>query len=385
MPNEFGTTAEYVAVFRALQSQGIHPNHRALLEAHLQAPAATASWRQLARAAGYKDEDPVKLQYGTFAGRVARRLGVRRRPEGFWLYVLAEWAEERDDKGHTRYRLRPEVVAALKRLGWALGGAGRGNAPNGRLHIVQGGVANGDKSWLERVKRGTRSRSWIAPKTAAIGDDVIIYIRGYGLFASAKVDSEALLRRDWKGRRYGVALKHIRMIAPPIPLEVVRRETPTFEWARYPRSIVTPDRAISNKVRRLVSRGRNGGHTRGRARKQFALDRLRAAALLQAKERVEATSVSTKRRERAPDVHQYALARANGHCEGCSARAPFRKRDGAPYLEPHHLTRLSDDGADAPENVIALCPTCHRRVHHAQDGRQYNDLLKRKLRQIENT
>jgi 5-methylcytosine-specific restriction protein A len=67
--------------------------------------------------------------------------------------------------------------------------------------------------------------------------------------------------------------------------------------------------------------------------------------------------------QRSRDVRVYVLARAQGKCEGCDASAPFLRPDGNPYLEPHHLRRLSDGGPDHPAYVIALCPSCHRRVH----------------------
>ncbi|WP_305829358.1 HNH endonuclease signature motif containing protein [Photobacterium leiognathi] len=49
----------------------------------------------------------------------------------------------------------------------------------------------------------------------------------------------------------------------------------------------------------------------------------------------------------------------------------------------HHLTRLADGGADTPENVIALCPTCHRRVHYSTDKNTYNLTLINKAKDIE--
>lgn len=82
--------------------------------------------------------------------------------------------------------------------------------------------------------------------------------------------------------------------------------------------------------------------------------------------------------ERSEDVRGYVLARAKGCCEGCEADAPFKRKDGSPYLEPHHIRRVSDGGPDDPSFVIALCPNCHRRVHAGFDGLSYNeDLLKR--------
>ena len=75
----------------------------------------------------------------------------------------------------------------------------------------------------------------------------------------------------------------------------------------------------------------------------------------------------------------YVQARAAGHCEGCKSPAPFARKNGAPYLEPHHIRRVSDGGPDDPAFVISLCPNCHRRVLHAgADGDDYNaELLAR--------
>lgn len=85
---------------------------------------------------------------------------------------------------------------------------------------------------------------------------------------------------------------------------------------------------------------------------------------------------------RSDAIKIYAKKRANGYCEGCGTKAPFETKSG-PYLEVHHLTRLSDGGSDCPENVIALCPTCHRRAHYAVDSVLFNNELIRKAKAIE--
>mgnify|MGYP003132111908 CR=1 len=41
------------------------------------------------------------------------------------------------------------------------------------------------------------------------------------------------------------------------------------------------------------------------------------------------------------------------------------KRDGdEPFLEIHHILPLANKGEDTLENAAALCPSCHREVHH---------------------
>jgi hypothetical protein len=76
--------------------------------------------------------------------------------------------------------------------------------------------------------------------------------------------------------------------------------------------------------------------------------------------------VTTSTFVRNPIVVAATLKRANGACEECYADAPFTsKATGEPYLEVHHIRRLADDGNDHPNNTVALCPNCHRKLHHA--------------------
>jgi hypothetical protein len=70
---------------------------------------------------------------------------------------------------------------------------------------------------------------------------------------------------------------------------------------------------------------------------------------------------------RDPRVRAYVLAAAKGFCEACANRAPFSTDDGSPFLEVHHVKMLSDGGSDKITNAVALCPNCHRRLHHSAD------------------
>ena len=67
--------------------------------------------------------------------------------------------------------------------------------------------------------------------------------------------------------------------------------------------------------------------------------------------------------QRDPNVVNYTLKRANGICELCEQPAPFKKKNGDPYLEVHHVVQLANDGDDTINNTVALCPNCHRRMH----------------------
>jgi 5-methylcytosine-specific restriction protein A len=82
---------------------------------------------------------------------------------------------------------------------------------------------------------------------------------------------------------------------------------------------------------------------------------------------------------RAVDVRDYVLARAAGLCEACGKPAPFVTIAGRMYLEPHHIRRLTDGGPDDPRFVGAVCPNCHREVHHGKDGEQLNSRLQSRV------
>ncbi len=68
-------------------------------------------------------------------------------------------------------------------------------------------------------------------------------------------------------------------------------------------------------------------------------------------------------RERNSAVSKGAKERANGICQLCGQKAPFLNTHGEPYLESHHIEWLSQGGKDTLENVVALCPNCHRKMH----------------------
>ena len=73
--------------------------------------------------------------------------------------------------------------------------------------------------------------------------------------------------------------------------------------------------------------------------------------------------VLTKTHYRSPYVAEYARRKANGICQLCGNPAPFNDPYDKPYLEIHHVKWLSRGGSDTVENVVALCPNCHSRMH----------------------
>lgn len=119
---------------------------------------------------------------------------------------------------------------------------------------------------------------------------------------------------------------------------------------------------------------------------EISLADLRKAAYLAAEPPQPSNSAAESKRswyKRSEDVKQYVLARSKGKCEACKQPAPFNRKDGTPYLEPHHTMRLADEGPDHPEWVGAICPNCHRHIHSGQDGEALNIKLREHLKALE--
>ena len=67
-------------------------------------------------------------------------------------------------------------------------------------------------------------------------------------------------------------------------------------------------------------------------------------------------------------VKAWVLQQAEGICESCEKPAPFKTADGLPYLELHYLRQLAEGGTDTVSNAVALCPNCHREIHHGANA-----------------
>ena len=118
---------------------------------------------------------------------------------------------------------------------------------------------------------------------------------------------------------------------------------------------------------------------------QKPLEEMRQRAYQSAKETPSGDTKSARRTyyQRSKDVKDYVLARATGKCESCSQPAPFTRKNGNAYLEPHHTHRVSDSGPDHPRWVAAICPNCHREIHYGESGQVKNDALIERLGLLE--
>jgi 5-methylcytosine-specific restriction protein A len=116
---------------------------------------------------------------------------------------------------------------------------------------------------------------------------------------------------------------------------------------------------------------------------EFNKLRMRAYAAAKAPSDVAPKSAVTSYFVRSQVIRDYALARAGGNCECCGDAAPFQTAAGTPFLEVHHIERLTDGGPDSPSAVAALCPNCHREAHFGKAAAEMKQKLKDVVRSIE--
>ena len=77
----------------------------------------------------------------------------------------------------------------------------------------------------------------------------------------------------------------------------------------------------------------------------------------------EPKKVSTLEYYRDPYLKEIVKRIAEGKCQYCSKDAPFYDKKGTPYLEEHHVKWLSQGGTDSIDNLVAVCPNCHKMMH----------------------
>ncbi|UOE94400.1 HNH endonuclease [Alkalihalobacillus sp. LMS39] len=81
-------------------------------------------------------------------------------------------------------------------------------------------------------------------------------------------------------------------------------------------------------------------------------------------------------------IKEFARRVSQGICQLCDKEAPFKDKYGVPFLEVHHINYLSKGGSDTIDNVVALCPNCHRKIHQLELN---EDLEKMKVKALNNS
>ncbi|MDZ7858157.1 HNH endonuclease [Sphaerotilus sp.] len=93
----------------------------------------------------------------------------------------------------------------------------------------------------------------------------------------------------------------------------------------------------------------------------------------------EARWTEVQRFARSQWVREQVLTMANGRCEACGSPAPFLGANNQPFLEVHHVKPMAQQGSDSVGNTVALCPNCHREVHHSKHAQALIECLYQRI------
>ena len=92
----------------------------------------------------------------------------------------------------------------------------------------------------------------------------------------------------------------------------------------------------------------------------------------------------TNRAKTKPGIAKYVIKKANYHCSDSAVsshgHSTFSTNTNKNYLEAHHLVPMKFQKAECPnldrsQNIVALCPTCHRAIHYGNYSVKKEHLL----------
>ena len=381
------SVAQYVAVLKRLERK-ISAANRSMLKAHAEASRHRLSVDDLAKSAGSTSPQMAYGGYGQLNRQIANQLDPKTRSarpgEQIWTrYIGIDRRDPVTEK--VVWTMHKNVVLALRELGWAATTrrpVKSEDSPSTLRHCFLFVARPEQRPEKVTARRGA---NWSCSKTAKPGDRVLVHVAGIGICHEWQITSAPEHDRSWG---YVGKVKFVRNIDPPIRIETLRTAVPKHSWApphlnfRGYRSILVPPtvevivRKLSGKFRKkdpLLNSTPQVTTTLQSVEKTFLAEVRKAmrrsaaarhARLQKSPALPEKILVQTVAFRRNADVVAEVLWRAEGHCEGCKAAAPFiRNSDKSPYLEVHHRLRLSEGGEDTVQNAIALCPNCHRERH----------------------
>lgn len=86
----------------------------------------------------------------------------------------------------------------------------------------------------------------------------------------------------------------------------------------------------------------------------------------------------TTRFIRDPRVRAWVRVQSAGRCDACGQEG-YETDDGVRHLDVHHMIPLASGGPDVTENAVAVCETCHGKLHRWTDRDAYREKLYRAM------
>ena len=233
------------------------------------------------------------------------------------------------------------------------------------LHISHG---RRDLEYIRSLS-GKGRYVWTMPKSALVDDSILIYLLAphSAIAAIARVhDNWGKPSDEWPRRVLG-RITDLEQIDPLLTREhmLSAPSLKGWKWPRSPQTQVTVPMAFESPLLKLLG--------------DPPAPRTDAGVRAVEGEAREATYLARSRNRGLRDA---VIGKSGGICYACAR--DFRQLGGTLWtsvLEAHHLVpvhTLTEPTVNSEEDLVALCPTCHR-LAHAQVARPRNVTALRKL------
>ncbi len=171
------------------------------------------------------------------------------------------------------------------------------------------------------------------------------------------LNSSCLQRCTWAGYlQYVTIVKELLELLRPYHPDATLLDAQSFLWMLHYVTKDTPEYDVDESI----------NPSDEKALAALSDERLKRLAGNTSSGPAPLQTVTTAERVRNPYLPEIAKRRANGVCQLCGNVLDFTDAAGRPFLEAHHIIPLGDDGPDELDNLVALCPNCHRKMHVAK-------------------
>ncbi|HYD48269.1 MAG TPA: HNH endonuclease [Terriglobales bacterium] len=371
------SAAQYYRAFTKLAGN-MSPRQSQMLGVHLSAKEQKMTMGELARAVNLRSYGAANLAYGRLGHMLGEVLRVKPHDmyygENVWIDILAYQRHERTGE-HVEWTLRPEVVAALRRIDlaarprcflilwrWPEAEAWEGDEPDATIGTHAKGVRTGDRLYICSTHGG---------EIYLLGVLVVEKPAEKASAEERRLHGERAYRADGRSAHGCFVLEPLRHLKWQLRFELTTSErlkrNSDLVWQIRARRRLTP--ASAEMLDMLLAE----------RRKQEPI--IRRLLGIEGKRMERVLSV----RERDPQVRRQALLRLGYECTVCGVSLVERYGDFArDCVEVHHLNPLAHNRrrrATTIDDVIVVCPTCHRVPHRTENPAAWRWLR----RQIEPT
>lgn len=119
------------------------------------------------------------------------------------------------------------------------------------LHVLVGSNDDYD-AVVDAAKTGGTVHGWVVPKTASVGERVLLFTRSRGFVASASIASKGMPGEFGKKHVHLADVGPMVLLPCPVPLAYITSILPQWGWATYPRSYTTPPESICEVLNTVI-------------------------------------------------------------------------------------------------------------------------------------